>query len=286
VCVVDKPAGMTSHDVVAACRRTLGERRVGHAGTLDPDATGVLVVGVGSATRLLRFLSAAPKSYTAEVVLGVETTTLDAGGEVTARHDMRDVTVDDVRAVVADHLTGPVEQVPPMMSAVHHDGRRLHELARKGIEVERAPRSVVVSEFEIVPTPDPLVYEIAVTCSAGTYVRVLAADLGRLLGGGAHLRFLRRTASGGFTETDARPLDTLELLPVRAAVRDLEQVVVDDDTARRVGHGAVLPRPAGEGPWALLSVEGEVLAVYERRGTDAAKPAVVLVQGAGAGPGR
>ena len=277
---------MTSHDVVAVCRRTLGERRIGHAGTLDPDATGVLVIGVGSATRLLRFLGAAPKSYTAEVVLGVETTTLDAGGEVTARHDMAGVTVDDVRRVVAAHLTGAIEQVPPMVSALHHEGRRLHELAREGIEVERAPRSVVVQEFEVAATPDPAVFEIAVTCSAGTYVRVLAADLGRRLGGGAHLRRLRRTASGGFTATDARPLDALELLPMRAAVRDLAQVTVDAGTARRVAHGAVLPRPAGDGPWALLSADGEVLAVYEGRGPADAKPAVVLVQGAAAGPER
>jgi tRNA pseudouridine55 synthase len=283
---VDKPPGMTSHDVVAVCRRTLGERRVGHAGTLDPDATGVLVVGVGSATRLLRFLSAAPKSYTAEVVLGVETTTLDAAGEVTARHDMAGVTVDDIHRVVAEHLTGPIEQVPPMVSAVHHEGRRLHELAREGIEVERKPRPVVVDEFEVAATPDPSVFEIAVTCSAGTYVRVLAADLGRLLGGGAHLRRLRRTASGGFTDTDARPLDALELLPVKEAVRDLALVTVDAATARRVAHGAVLARPAGDGPWAVLAPDGELLAVYEPRNTLEAKPAVVLVQGVAGGPER
>ena len=283
---MDKPAGMTSHDVVAVCRQSLGERRVGHAGTLDPDATGVLVVGVGSATRLLRFLSAAPTSYTAEVVLGVETTTLDAGGAVTARHEMAGVTVDDLRRVVAEHLTGAIEQVPPMVSAVHHEGRRLHELAREGIEVERKPRPVVVDEFEVAATPDPCVFEIAVTCSAGTYVRVLAADLGRFLGGGAHLRRLRRTASGGFTETDARPLDALELLPVKAAVRDMAQVAVDAATAGRVAHGAVLPRPAGDGPWAVLAPDGELLAVYEPRNTLQAKPAVVLVQGAAAGAER
>jgi tRNA pseudouridine55 synthase len=277
---------MTSHDVVAVCRRTLGERRIGHAGTLDPDATGVLVVGVGAATRLLRFLSAAPKSYTAEVVLGIETTTLDAAGEVTARHDMSAVTLDDVRRVVAGHLTGAIEQVPPMVSAVHVGGRRLHELAREGIEVERAPRPVVVDQFDVAATPDPSVYEIVVTCSAGTYVRVLAADLGRLLGGGAHLRRLRRTASGGFTEAEARPLGALELLPVPAAVRDLAQVTVDDDTARRIAHGAVLPRPAGDGPWAYLSGDGAVLAVYEGRGASEAKPAVVLVQGTATGSER
>jgi tRNA pseudouridine55 synthase len=152
--------------------------------------------------------------------------------------------------------------------------------------VEREPRPVLVEEFDVAATPDPCVFEIAVICSAGTYVRVLAADLGRLLGGGAHLRLLRRTASGGFTDTDARPLDALELLPVRAAVRDLPQVTVDAATARRVAHGAVLPRPAGDGPWAVLAADGELLAVYEPRNPAEAKPAVVLVQGAAAGSER
>jgi tRNA pseudouridine55 synthase len=277
VCVVDKPAGMTSHDVVAVCRRSLGERRIGHAGTLDPDATGVLVVGVGSVTRLLRFLSAAPKTYTGEVVLGIETATLDASGAVTARHDMSGVTADDVRRAAA-RLTGDIEQVPPMVSAVQVGGRRLHELAREGIEVERAPRPVTVHRFEVAATEDPLFYRIGVTCSAGTYVRSLAADLGRLLGGGAHLRGLRRTASGGFTEADATPLDALDLLPVTAAVRDLARVTVDEPTAARINHGAVLPRPDGEGPWAMFGADGQVLAVYESGRRGAAKPAVVLPQ--------
>ena len=136
--VVDKPAGVTSHDVVALMRRRLTERRIGHAGTLDPDATGVLLVGVGNATRLLRFLTALGKTYTASVVLGVETTTLDAAGDVTATHDMRHVTEAQVRAAVGQHLTGPIMQVPPMVSALKVDGRRLHELAREGIEVEAA----------------------------------------------------------------------------------------------------------------------------------------------------
>jgi tRNA pseudouridine55 synthase len=269
---------MTSHDVVAVCRRSLGERRIGHAGTLDLDATGVLVVGVGSVTRLLRFLSAAAKSYTGEVVLGVETNTLDAAGEVTARHDMSSVTIADVRRVVAERLTGPIEQVPPMVSAIQVGGRRLHELAREGVEVERPPRPVTVHRFDVAPTDDALVYRIDVTCSAGTYVRSLAADLGLLLGGGAHLRGLRRTASGGFTEADATPLDALVLLPVRAAVRDLDQITVDAVTAGRVGHGALLPRPAGDGPWALLAGDGTVLAVYEGHSAETAKPAVVLAQ--------
>ncbi|MEY4231557.1 MAG: tRNA pseudouridine(55) synthase TruB, partial [Actinomycetota bacterium] len=168
--VVDKPAGVTSHDVVGMMRRRLHERRVGHAGTLDPDATGILLVGVGNATRLLRFLTALGKTYTADVVLGVETSTLDASGEVTATHVMS-VTPEQVRAVVEQHLTGPIMQVPPMVSALKVDGRRLHELAREGIEVERQPRPVTIHRFLVEPTDDPLVYRIEVTCSSGTYVR-------------------------------------------------------------------------------------------------------------------
>jgi tRNA pseudouridine55 synthase len=270
---------MTSHDVVAVCRRQLGERRVGHAGTLDPDATGVLLVGVGSVTRLMRFLSGADKSYTGEVVLGVETDTLDAAGLVTGRHDMA-VTLDDVRQAVAEHLVGPIEQVPPMVSALKLGGRRLHELAREGVEVERAPRPVTVRRFDVDATADALVYRIAVDCTSGTYIRSLAADLGHLLGGGAHLRGLRRTAVGSFTAAEARPLDALELLAPRTAVRDLGAVTVDPETAARIVHGAVLDRPAGGlGPWAMVDGDGELLAVYEAHGTAAAKPAVVLSAG-------
>ena len=277
--MVDKPAGMTSHDVVAVCRRQLGERRVGHAGTLDPDATGVLLVGVGAVTRLMRYLSGADKSYEGEVVLGTETSTLDAAGTVTARYDMA-VSIDDVRRAVDDHLVGAIEQVPPMVSALKVGGRRLHELAREGVEVERAPRPVTVRRFDVEPTTDPLVYGISVDCTSGTYIRSLAADLGRLLGGGAHLRRLRRTAVGSFTEAESRPLDALELLPVRSAVRDLEAVTVDEATAVRIAHGALLERPAGgtDGPWVMVDGEGEVLAVYEVHGTSV-KPAVVLSAG-------
>ncbi len=271
--VVDKPAGVTSHDVVAQLRRRLGERRVGHAGTLDPDATGVLLVGVGNVTRLLRFLTALGKRYTAEVVLGVETSTLDAAGEVTARHEMH-VAPEHVREVVAAHLTGPIMQVPPMVSALKVDGRRLHELAREGIEVEREARPVTVHRFDVEPTDDPLVYRIDVTCSAGTYVRTLAADLGHLLGGGAHLRRLRRTASGSFTEHDAAPPDEAVLLAPAQALRDLQAITVPPDVATAVRHGRPLAAWDGDGPWAVLDGT-DLLAVYERDGTRA-RPAVVL----------
>ena len=280
--VVDKPAGVTSHDVVGMLRRRLGERRVGHAGTLDPDATGLLLVGVGNATRLLRFLTALGKTYTAEVVLGVETTTLDAAGEVTAEHDMSAVTLDRARSAAAAHLTGPILQVPPMVSAIRVDGRRLHELAREGIEVDRAPRPVTVHAFSVDATADPGVLAIEVTCSSGTYVRTLAADLGRLLGGGAHLRNLRRTRAGSFTVADAAPPDQAELLPVAAAMRDYPAVHVDGATAAFVANGRPLPRSAGfdaagdgDGPWAVFH-DDRLLAVYEPGEARTVKPAVVI----------
>ena len=150
--VVDKEAGWTSHDVVARCRRIFGQRRVGHAGTLDPDATGVLLVGLGRATRLMRFLTALPKTYEAEVVLGTATSTLDASGDVVGTYDMSHVTPAQVQAA-ADGLTGAIEQMPPMVSAVKVGGRRLHELARQGVEVDRPTRPVTVYRFDTTPQP-------------------------------------------------------------------------------------------------------------------------------------
>jgi tRNA pseudouridine55 synthase len=274
--VVDKPAGVTSHDVVDQLRRRFHERQVGHAGTLDPDATGVLLVGVGQVTRLLRFLTALGKTYTAEVVLGVETSTLDAAGEVTATHDMSSVTVADAQRVAAERLTGAILQVPPMVSALKVGGRRLHELAREGIEVERAARPVTVHRFDVAAADEPGVLRIEVVCSSGTYVRSLAADLGRLLGGGAHLRHLRRTAVGSFTVAEAAPPDECRLLTPRQAMRDLAEVEVDDATAGLVTHGRVLPAWPGPGPWAVVGPGGGLIAVYEPFRAGDAKPAVVL----------
>ena len=276
VCVVDKPPGVTSHDVVGMLRRRFQERQVGHAGTLDPDATGVLVVAVGMATRLLRFVEKTDKRYTGEVVLGVDTSTLDAAGEVTGTYDMTAVTVDDARRVAAARLTGAITQVPPMVSAIKIGGRRLHELARAGIEIEREPRPVTIHSFEVDAGPEPGVLAIEVVCSAGTYVRTLAADLGRLLGGGAHLRNLRRTAVGEFTIDAAAPPDSCTLLPVDTAVRSLAHVVVDTDVAAKVANGRVLGRFDGSGPWALFDGEGRLLSVYEAYRETEAKPSVVL----------
>ena len=279
VVVIDKPAGWTSHDVVAKSRGVLGTRKVGHSGTLDPDATGVLVLGVGHATRLLRFLTELPKSYVGEIVLGIETSTLDAAGDITATHDMSAVSTDQVIAAAAD-LTGDLMQVPPMVSAIKIDGKRLHELAREGKEVERPPRPVHVGRFDVEPIEgEPLVYACSVDCSSGTYIRSLAADLGAALGGGAHLRSLRRTSVGGYTLADAGTIEKPSLLPVAAAVQHLESSVVDAKTAVLVGHGRILPLDqlgvTGPGPWAVLDEAGELLAVYEGH-QHGGKPTVVI----------
>ena len=276
--VVDKPAGWTSHDVVARCRKIFGQKRVGHSGTLDPDATGVLLVGLGRVTRLLRFLTELPKSYEGEVVLGVATSTLDASGDVVQVWDMSSVTLEQLRgAAVA--LTGPILQVPPMVSAVKVGGRRLHELARQGVEVERAPRPVTVHRLDVgaasaIEVGSP-VHPISVDCSSGTYIRTLAADLGHAVGGGAHLRNLRRTAIGSFLVADAVPLEALtasDVVDPAEALRDYPSTIVDDDGVTAVGFGRALPVvPDLDGPYRVLDATGRLVAVYE-----GARPAVVL----------
>ncbi len=252
--VVDKEAGWTSHDVVARCRRIFGQRRVGHAGTLDPDATGVLLVGLGRATRLMRFLTALPKTYEGEVVLGTATSTLDASGEVTGTWPMESVGLAQVRAA-AEALTGPIEQVPPMVSAVKVGGRRLHALAREGVEVDRAARPVTVHRFEVAPAIDPR----RVPGGGGVLVGHLHPGAGRrsgtALGGGAHLRNLRRTRIGSFTVDDARVVDELTpavVLSPAQALRDLDQVVVTADVQQHIARGLALDRVplgvTGDGP--------------------------------------
>jgi len=299
--VIDKPAGITSHDVVDRVRRRLGERRVGHAGTLDPDATGVLLVGVGAATRLVRFMDlvnsngemVSQKSYTGDVVLGTETSTLDASGEVVATHDMESVVtrlgepdgIAYVQSVIDAHFIGPIDQVPPMVSAIRVDGKRLHELAREGIEVEREARSVTISRY-VVTAISGNVISIDVTCSSGTFIRTLAADLGHALGGGAHLRNLRRTSVGAFTIAEAASIDDAPLRPTEEAVRALSQYRVSGTEAESLlvaaSTGKVLPVStfSGPEPWAAFA-DDRLVAVYEsfsneRVGTGMARPAVSL----------
>ena len=285
--IIDKPEGSTSHDVVAKCRWALGQRRAGHSGTLDPDATGVLLIGFGRVTKLLNYLTALPKTYTGEIVLGSETSTLDSSGDVTHTYDMSKVTLADVQAA-ATNFVGDILQVPPMVSALRVDGVRLHQLARQGIEVERPARPVTVHALSIDGEVEPGVFSVTATVSSGTYIRTLSADIGTALGGGAHLRNLRRTQIGSFSVTDGYPLDDAlgpnMLLSVTEALRDYPSCVVDEATEATVRNGRVLPLTHAwtgpgevpEGDWVLLSVTGEVLATYQRFRSKEAKPAVVV----------
>lgn len=280
--------------MVAKARRLLGRRKVGHAGTLDPDATGLLILGIGRATRLLRYVSRLDKSYAGEAVLGAATTTLDASGEVIATWDMDGVTLDQVQAA-ARRLTGTIRQVPPMVSAKQVEGHRLYELARHGVDVAREAVEVRVTRFQVAEPGGrgqpggERVFTVAVRCSSGTYVRSLVADLGTMLGGGAHLRNLRRCSIGRFGVEEAIPIDELtseRLLPPLAVFRDERPVMVDDDLVAAVGHGQVLPvevvaahatRPRG--PWPLVDGAGNLLAVYVAHRPGTIKPDVVLVGG-------
>ncbi|HXW33938.1 MAG TPA: hypothetical protein VEJ87_05115, partial [Acidimicrobiales bacterium] len=227
-------------------------------------------------TRILGYLSGLTKSYEGEVVLGTATSTLDASGEVTGVWDMRDVTLSDVRKI-ATGLTGRIEQVPPMVSAVKVGGRRLHELARAGVEVDRFPRPVTVHRLEVDPLPGAPagVFEMKVECSTGTYIRSLAAEIGAMLGGGAHLRNLRRTSVGSFTLEDAHRvggIDRAHVIAPADAVRDMSQVTVGSEIARLVAHGLALDKVSlgatGDGPWALLDRRRRLLAVYKGTETD------------------
>ena len=274
--VVDKPAGMTSHDVVNILRKKLGERRIGHAGTLDPDATGVMLVGVGNGTRLLKFLSERDKTYSCEIVFGAETDSLDSTGTVTATYEMAPIDIDNVREVVAASFVGHIMQVPPMVSALKVDGRRLHELAREGIKVDRQPRPVHVMSFEVEATDDPMVITAHIHCGSGTYVRSLGADLGTALGGGAHIRNLRRHSVGSFVLSDASALDEPIVLPMHEMLRGMQRETLTDAEIDDVLYGRPHAAWAGQGPWAIFDEHGELIAVYEAWRDGLAKPSVVF----------
>ena len=271
--LVDKPPGVTSHDVVDVVRRGLGTRKVGHAGTLDPMATGLLLIGVGRATRLLRFLGALPKTYDGTMRLGIETTTLDADGDVVS-----ETSVDVTAAQLADAmqgLVGDLLQRPPAYSAVKVGGRKLYEAAREGERLEAESRPVRVDAFDLVSydAPDAT---FRVTCSGGTYVRVLAADVGAALGCGAHLAALRRTVIGPYAVHDAvAPEGATEPLPLDAAVGHLPRLDLDADEAVAASHGRPLG-PAGlTGPYGVFGPDGRLIGVYEDDGPRG-RPQVIL----------
>jgi len=274
--IMDKPSGLTSHDVVARIRRMAGTRRVGHGGTLDPMATGVLVVAVGRATRLLTYVSGADKSYRATIRLGEATVTDDAEGTVTGGAPADHLSDVDIRTGLASFV-GDIEQVPSAVSAVKIDGQRAYRRVRAGEEVELAPRRVHVSVLHATGIrSEPagrVAVDIEVTCSSGTYVRAIARDLGSLLGVGGHLTALRRTAVGGFTLVEALPLDELEsrapdvvTLPLSlAADRILVRRDVSAAEAGRLGHGGPLSAAGIPGPYAVFGPDGEVVGIVVER---------------------
>ena len=298
--VVDKPSGWTSHDVVARVRRLAGTRKVGHAGTLDPMATGVLVLGVERATRLLTYVVGADKEYTATVRLGAATTTDDADGEVLATADASAVTEADVRTAVVP-LTGPIQQVPSAVSAIKVDGRRAYARVRAGEDVVLAARPVTVHAFEVLalravappdaPSTGPaagglLDVDVRVVCSSGTYVRALARDLGAALGVGGHLTALRRTRVGGYDLAAARTLEDLErsfaVVPLVTAARASFAVrEVDAAEAAELSHGRRIPSapagPAGtrEAPVAAVAPDGGLVALLADA-DGVARPVLVL----------
>jgi tRNA pseudouridine55 synthase len=270
--LVDKPSGMTSHDAVDIARRSLGTRKVGHAGTLDPMASGLLVLGVGRATRLLRYLGELPKTYAATGRLGEETDTLDADGEI-VRTAPVDVSLAEVERACAS-LVGESMQTPPAFSAVKIGGRRLYEAARVGEILEAPARPIRVDAFAV-SAFDGRDLEAAITCSGGTYVRVLVADVGRSLGCGAHLVGLRRTAIGSFRVEDARPPGEGALEPVERAVQHLPSIRLEPEEARAASHGRPLGPTGIVGPYAVIDREDALVGIYRDEGP-MARPEVIL----------
>jgi tRNA pseudouridine55 synthase len=282
--VVDKPGGMTSHDVVARVRRLAGTRKVGHAGTLDPMATGVLVVGLNRATRLLGHLLLTDKGYDATLRLGVSTTTDDADGEMVAAVPADGVTDDAIRAGLGA-MVGEIAQVPSAVSAIKVDGRRAYDLVRAGEQVDLAARPVRIDAIDVLAIrrgAGTVDVDIAVQCSSGTYIRAIARDLGATLGVGGHLTALRRTAVGAFGIEVARTLDQLAeeftLIPIAEAARSsFPAVDLSAEHATDVQHGRKIELALpGNGPHAVFSPDGEFLALYEQDG-DVARAVAVFV---------
>jgi tRNA pseudouridine55 synthase len=285
--VVDKPAGLTSHDVVARLRRILRTRKIGHAGTLDPMATGVLVCGVGRGTKLLGHLALDSKAYTATIRLGATTTTDDAEGDVVAAVDPADVSAVTDAAVAAGvaALTGPILQVPSTVSAIKVDGRRAYARVRAGEQVVLPPRPVTVSAFTLLARRGTDL-DVAVDCSSGTYVRALARDLGAGLGVGGHLVALRRTRVGPFRLDHARTVPELEAAPeLSLSLADAVAVAfarrdVEEADAAALAHGRPLPAAGLPGTYGVFDPDGRVLALVSER-DGAARPVVVLAPAAG-----
>lgn len=289
ILLVDKPGGITSHDVVARARRALGTRKIGHAGTLDPMATGLLVLGVEGATRLLTFIVGLDKTYTATIRLGQATTTDDAEGEISAEVDATSIPSGDIDTAIAA-LTGRISQVPSTVSAIKVDGRRAYDLARAGESVELKAREVEVSRFEVLaerrevggsgPSAGSgaggiIDLDVVVDCSSGTYIRALARDLGAALGVGGHLAALRRTRIGPFEVSDAASLDALAeatpKTPAEVATAVLSAIAVTAEEAKDLRHGKRLVGQVHRLTTkhaAAIDPDGVLVGILERRGDD------------------
>ena len=274
IVVVDKPAGMTSHDVVAKLRRAFSTRKVGHAGTLDPMATGVLVVGIERGTKLLAHLVANDKAYAATIRLGQSTTTDDAEGEVTATHDASAITDAQINAEV-EALTGEIMQKPTAVSAIKIDGKRAHELVREGKEVDIPARSVTIFSFDIgeIRREGPFIdVDVHVHCSSGTYIRALARDLGTALGVGGHLTQLRRESVGAFSLADATPLAPLQDSPALSLTLDEAQLrawpvlEVTANEYEALALGKWLEPRGLDGVHAAQGPDGRVVALVKEQG--------------------
>ena len=279
--IIDKETGWTSHDVVAKARGIFGTKKIGHSGTLDPPATGVLILGLGKATRLLRFITDLPKEYEATMVIGAETSTLDAQGEILRRTNNKP-SLTELQAISKDFV-GVINQIPPMVSAVKVNGKRLYEIAREGKEVTREPRKVKIHELSIADGPQSNVFTLKVKCGSGTYIRSLVADIAKKAGSMGHVGTLRRTAIGSHNEIEAAQLEKAVIIKLTEGLKDYEMIQVNDTMRDRIKVGAVLrteelsPTKV-HGPWAIVDSEQNLLAMYENFKNGTLKPAVVLPQ--------
>jgi tRNA pseudouridine55 synthase len=272
--IVDKPAGMTSHDVVGRCRRIFGTRKVGHAGTLDPMATGVLVIGIERATKILGLISGTSKSYAATIRLGASTTTDDAEGDVVAEVPAANVTAEQIHANIAP-LRGEISQRPSAVSAIKVGGKRAYQLVREGEQVELAARAVRIDRFDVLAIRRDSAFldvDVEVDCSSGTYIRALARDLGEALGVGGHLIALRRTRVGGYGLDHARTLDDLAENPTlsypldEACLLAFARRDITEEQAVDAGHGRPLPAAGIDGVYAATDSGGRVFALLEDKG--------------------
>ncbi|MBQ7793372.1 MAG: tRNA pseudouridine(55) synthase TruB [Clostridia bacterium] len=280
IILIDKPLGKTSHDMVYFVRRLTGIKKVGHTGTLDPDASGVLPVCIGRATKVCDMLTASDKKYCATLVLGKTTDTQDASGNVLTEHEVN-VTEGDIKRIIGGFI-GEIEQIPPMFSAIKKDGKKLYELARKGITVEREPRKVIIHSIDILEIDlENNTVSIDVHCSKGTYIRTLCEDIGLKLGCGAYMQTLRRTESGGFLIDKCKTLDELKdiadkgqldsvIIPTDSVFDCYEKVVLDDFLSAKLKNGIRIRRNGlvTDALYRIYDKKGEFLAVSRYNGAE------------------